>query len=83
MVSMDERRSAVERALRFQDRERSVQRALFATAMSDIHLRIDDVALTVDNMSHRLDAVQTDVAAVQADVSAILQLLNRKFPPGT
>lgn len=82
MASMEERMSAVERALRLQDRERSVQRALFTTAMSDIHLRIDDLTLKVDGVSQRLDAVQADVSAMQADVSAILRLLNQKFPPG-
>jgi len=40
-----------------------------ATAMSDIHLRIDDLTLKVDGVVH-------------ADVSAILRLLNQKFPPG-
>ena len=77
MPSMEERMSAVERTLRLHDRERAVQRQLFTTALSDIHARMDDLATKADvtDVIHRIDAIQ-------ADVSAILQLLNRKFPPG-
>ena len=81
MPSMEERMSAVERALRLQDRERAVQRQLFTTALPDIHVRMDehvthaDIAVLRDEMNQRMDAIQSDV-------SAILELLNRKFPPG-
>ena len=88
MPSMEERMTAVERRLRLQDRERAVQRQLFTTAQSDILDRIDDVVTKSDVSALRVDVdvLRTDVNqridAVQADVSAILQLLNRKFPPG-
>ena len=76
MPAMEERMPAVERALRLQDRERAVQRQL-----SDVHARMDehvthaDIAVLRDEMNQRMDAIQVDV-------SAILELLNRKFPPG-
>lgn len=76
MRSIEERLAAVERAIRLQDRERAVQRALFTTALTDIHDRFDSVESRIGNLESRLDAVQ-------ADVSAILHLLNRKFPPGS
>ena len=82
MPSMEERMAAVERRLRLQDRERAVQRQLFTTALSDIHARMDELA-TKDDVDRLFVDVNQRIDAVQADVSAILQLLNRKFPPGS
>ena len=82
MPSMEERMAAVERRLRLQDRERAVQRQLFTTALSDIHARMDELA-TKDDVDRLFVDVNHRIDAIQADVSAILQLLNRKFPPGS
>ena len=79
MPSMEERMTAVERALRLQDREQAVQRQPFITALSAVHNRIDDMA-TKEDIRHLVARIEARIDTVQADVTAIFTLLKRKFP---
>ena len=83
MPSIEERLKALERAIRLQNRERAVQRALYVSSQQDIHDRLEDLEVKVDKGFADIDARFADVdarfATLEADNRAILEILREQY----
>ena len=70
MPAVEERLAALKRAIRLQNRERAVQRALYVSSQQDIHDRLEDLESKIDkgfaDMETRFSAVESVNRAILA-----------------
>lgn len=75
MPTVEERLAALERAIRLQNRERAVQRALYVSSQQDLYDRIEDLEVKMDQRLATIEAtMETRFSALEADNRAILAI---------
>ena len=88
MPTHEERLTALERAMRLQNRERAVQRALFTTSLDDLHARLDfldegQAALQQGQTAlvSEMATVVTEMAGMRADINALVIAVGKIIKP--
>ena len=80
MPTVEERLAALERAIRLQNRERAVQRALYVSSQQDLYDRIEDLEVKMDQRRATIEAtMETRFSALEADNRAILAILREHY----
>ena len=81
MPTHEERLTALERAMRLQNRERAVQRALFTTSLDDLHARLDSLDEGQAALQQGQTAVVTEMAGMRADINALVIAVGKIIKP--
>ena len=80
MPTVEERLAALERAIRLQNRERAVQRALYVSSQQNLYDRIEDLETKIDQRFAAIEAtMEQRFTSLEADNRAILAILREHY----